>query len=487
MVSSTGVAASDELIAYVKKDCATCEMVQPVLQELIDAGTLTSIITQDDPAFPAVTGLDVTHDEDLGLSWHADIETVPTLLRRADGAESNRTVGWHREQWEAFTGVAGLGADLPDQRPGCGSMSVDPDRVDALEAAFGDSVTTSRSVEFAELEDEFEAMYDRGWSDGLPLVPPTPERVRRMLEGTTRAPNDVVAIVPPTLVELSVEKIAINAVMAGCQPDYLPVVIAALEAVCTDEFNMHGLLCTTMPNGPVFVVNGPIRNRIGMNSKGNVLGQGNRANSTIGRAVQLIIRNVGGGLPGEIDRATHGSPAKVGFCFAEDEEGSPWEPFSVDRGFAAGTNTITAFAGEAPRVVFDQLTRDPEGLVASLAEHLRTVVSPRLAMAFDAMLVLCPEHANRFSEAGWTKTQFTDALADALELDADGMIRGAGGVAEGLPEGFAGTKVPKFDNGGQGGLMVVHAGADAGLFSSIIGGWVNNTMGSTPVTKEIQL
>ena len=328
-------------------------------------------------------------------------------------------------------------------------------------------------------------MHDRGWSDGLPLVPPTADRVLKMLGGTTRSPADVVCTVPPTLVELTVEKIAINAVMAGCLPEYLPVVITALEAVCTDEFNMHGLLCTTMSNGPVFVVNGPIRHAIGMNAKGNVLGQGNRANSTIGRAVQLTIRNVGGGLPGEIDRATHGSPAKLGFCFPEDEEGSPWEPFSVDRGFEAGTNTVTAFAGESPRVLFDQLTRDPDALVLSLAEHLKTVVSPRLAMAFDAILVLCPEHANRFREAGWSKAQFREALAKALEMDGASMIRGAGGIAEGLPEVFADTTVPKFDDNGPGGLMIVHAGADAGLFSSIIGGWVNNDMGSAPVTKEI--
>ncbi len=477
---------SDGLIAFVKRDCATCVTVVPVLQQLIDAGALTQVVVQDDPAFPSVSGLEVDHDADLGLSWHADVETVPTLIKKANGTETDRTVGWDREQWEALTGVPELGPGLANQRPGCGSMSVDPDRVDALAAAFGGGLTTSRTVEFAELEDEFEAMVDRGWSDGLPLVPPTEARVRKMLAGTSRAPSEVVCTVPPTLVDLTVEKIAINAVMAGCLPEYLPVVIAALEAVCTDEFNMHGLLCTTMPNGPVFVVNGPIRNAIGMNAKGNVLGQGNRANSTIGRAVQLTIRNVGGGLPGEIDRATHGSPAKVGFCFAEDEEGSPWEPLSVDRGFDAGVSTVTAFAGEAPRVVFDQLTREPEALVLSLAEHLKTVVSPRLAMAFDAILVLCPEHANRFRDAGWSKAQFREALDKALEMDGASIIRGAGGIAEGIPEAFGETTVPKFDNNGPGGLMIVHAGADAGLFSSIIGGWVNNAMGSTPVTVEIQ-
>lgn len=476
---------ADGLVAFVKQDCETCVTVVPVLQQLIDSGELAQIIVQDDAAFPPVSGLGVAHDQDLSMSWHADIETVPTLIKRVDGAEAARTIGWHREQWQTFTGLDGLGEGLPDQRPGCGSMSVDPNVADALAAKFGDGSTNSRRVQFAELEDEFEAMFDRGWTDGLPVVPPTAERVEKMLTGTTREASDVIAIIPPNLVELTVEKAAINAVMAGCRPEYFPVVIAALETVCTDEFNMHGLLATTMPNGPVFVVNGPIRHAIGMNTKGNVLGQGNRANSTIGRAVQLTVRNVGGGRPGEIDKATHGSPAKVGFCFAEDEEGSPWQPLSADRGFDEGINTVTAFAGEAPRVIFDQLTRDPDALVAALAEHLRTVVSPRLAMAFDAILVLSPEHMSRFAEAGWTKAQFREALDAALEMPADPIIRGAGGIAEGIPEAFAGVSVPKFDNSGPGGLMIVHAGGDAGLFSSVIGGWVNNTMGSTPVTKEI--
>lgn len=134
---------------------------------------------------------------------------------------------------------------------------------------------------------------------------------------------------PPDLVEVTVEKVAINAVMAGCKPEYLPWVIAALEAVCTDEFNMHGVLATTMPVGPVIVCNGPGTRAIGMNSEDPALGQGNRANLTIGRAVQLIVRNIGGGRPGEVDRATHGNPGKLSFCFAEREHDSPFSSLAV--------------------------------------------------------------------------------------------------------------------------------------------------------------
>ena len=152
-----------------------------------------------------------------------------------------------------------------------------------------------------------EALYDRGWTDGLPVVPPTEWRVLRMLEGTSHAPDEIVAVVPPDLVEVTVEKVAINAVMAGCKPEYLPWVLTAVQAACTDEFNVHGVLATTMPVSPVIVCNGPGTRAIGMNSGVNVLGQGNRAAMTIGRAVQLVIRNVGGGRPGGVDRATHGN------------------------------------------------------------------------------------------------------------------------------------------------------------------------------------
>ncbi len=325
-------------------------------------------------------------------------------------------------------------------------------------------------------------MFERGWTDGLPVVPPTPARVLRMLEGTTRAADEVVAVVPPDLVECTVEKVAINAVLAGCRPEYLPVVLAAVEAACTDEFNIHGVLATTMPVGPVLIVNGPIRRRIGMNAGVNVLGQGNRANSTIGRALQLVIRNVGGGRPGGVDRATQGNPGKVSFCFPEDEEGSPWEPLHVERGFDAGTSTITLFPGEGPRGIVDQLSRDPESLARSFAACLRTVQHPKLPMVFDAILVVSPEHARVFRDAGWTKAQLKARLHELTLLEGADIVRGAGGITEGVPEWAKDSQLPKFRPEG---LLVVHAGGGAGLFSTIIAGWANGATGSQPVTKEI--
>ena len=360
---------TDGVHAFVKRDCPTCVLVAPVLTYLAQCGALASVASQDDPTFP--DGLTVRDDTSLELSYRLDIDTVPTLVRIEGGKESGRTVGWSIEHWTKFLS-RDLGAEpaiaaLAPYRPGCGSKTYDPGMPEKLAVRFGGSVLHARRVELATAEDEMEAMFDRGWSDGLPVIPPTPERVMRMLAGTTRSPDEIVAIVPPDLVECTVEKVAINAVLAGCKPEYMPVVLAAVEAACTTQFNGHGLLATTYFSGPVLIVNGPLAKAIGMNSGVNVLGQGNRANSTIGRALQLVIRNVGGGLPGGVDRAALGNPGKVGFSFAEDEENSPWTSLATERGIPEGKSAVTLFAGEGPRGVVDQMSRTPESLARTFA------------------------------------------------------------------------------------------------------------------------
>jgi hypothetical protein len=471
----------DGLVAVVKRDCATCHLVAPVLGELAARSAALTVYTQDDPAFPAsVAPVD---DRELVVSWHHRIMTVPTLIRVADGVEVARTEGWSRRDWEELAGVAPLGAALPPHRPGCGSLSVDPSHADALRVRFEGHRLRARRIELGEIEDEIETAFERGWTDGLPVVPPTAARVLRMLEGTRRAPDEVVAIVPPDLVPVTVEKVAINAVMAGCAPDHLPVVLAAVEAACTDAFNMHGLLCTTYFSGPVLVVNGPIAAQIGMNGGLNCMGQGNRANATIGRALQLVVRNVGGGLPGGIDRATFGGPGKYTFCFAEDEAGSPWEPLSVERGFARGTSTVTLFAGHGPSAIIDQSSRTPGSLAKSFAVKLRAVGHPKLVLGMGAMLVVSPEHARVFAAAGWTKARLRAELDALLVTDGGELVRGAGGIEEGMPPALAGQRLPKFRPGD---LGIVHAGGSAGMFSAIIEGWVSGERGSQLTTREVQ-
>jgi len=305
-----------------------------------------------------------------------------------------------------------------------------------------------------------------------------------MLDGTARDPQEVVGLVPPALAAATVEKIAVNAVMAGCKPEYLPVVLAAVEAVLDESFAMHGVLATTGFVGPVLVVNGPVRGRIGMNAKGNALGQGNRANAAIGRALQLVIRNVGEGRPREVDRATLGNPGKYTYCFAEDEEGSSWEPLSVERGLKPGQSAVTVFAGYGLQGVTDQRSRDPESLSRSFAGSLRGLSNVKLAPGCDAMLVISPEHHRTFENAGWSKARLYEELYRLCEIPGADLVAGAKGIAEGGPQSLTGRTVNKFRPGG---IMIVRAGGDAGMFSGIIGGWsAGGPRSSLPVTKEVR-
>ena len=469
------------LIVVAKRDCPTCALIEPLLREMAGAGPLT-VYSQDDPEFPAGVSGSI-FDRTLEHSFRLGIEIVPTVIRVERGRETARTYGWDRAEWRTITGIGTLGEGLPALRPGCGSKTLDPGVAERLAVRYGATPLKSRRIEVAELEDEMEACFERGWSDGLPVVPPTEERVWRMLQGTSRAADEVVGIVPPDLAPCTVEKVAINAVLAGCKPEYLPVVLAAVEAALIDEFCMHGLLCTTMFAGPMVVVNGPIAKAIGMNSGGNALGQGNRANASIGRALQLVIRNVGGGRPGEIDRAVLGTPGKYTFCFAEREADSPWESLAVERGFRPDQSTVTLFAAEGVQGIVDQKSRTPESLARSFAACLRAVDHPKLAMAGDAFLVVCPEHSRVFAEAGWSKSRLRKELDELLLIPGAELVAGAGGIAEGLPASVADRMVPKFKPGG---LNIVRAGGTAGMFSAVIAGWLaSGEIGSKPVSKEI--
>ncbi len=469
----------DGIAVIVKRDCPTCVLVEPVLKELAAGGKLT-VLTQDDPAFPALPG--VIDDTSLETSWRLGIETVPTVLRIEGGKEAARASGWHRGEWEDVTGRKGLGAALPSERPGCGSMSIDPNIADELQLRFGGITFGARKIEIGGYEDEIEACFERDWSDGLPVVPPTPVRVYRMLAGTRRDPKEVLGTMPPDYRPCTIEKVAINAVLAGCKPEYMPVLIAAVEAVLDDAFCLHGVIATTMYIGPIVVVNGPVRQAIGMNSGINALGQGNRANATIGRALQLTIRNVGGGKPGGIDRATLGSPGKLGFCFAENEEGSAWDSLATERGVPAGRSAVTLYAGYGIQGVVDQTSRTPESLVRSFAECLKAMYHPKSFPGPDAFVVVSPEHQRTFRDAQWSKQRFKEELLRLTTVDADTILYGLGGIDVGPPAAARGARIAKFRDGG---LNVVHAGGSAGMFSAILPGWSPGSANSQVVTKVV--
>ncbi len=477
-------------VAVVKEDCPTCRLAVPALAEMRAAGLDVDVVTQDAPEFPR--GLAPRHDADLLESYRLGIEIVPTVLAyEGDGAERGRVFGWNKSEWRALTGLNSLGQDLPENQPGCGALNVAPGMVERLALAAGDIKLKAREIPVAEDMDPIEVAYDRGWSDGLPVTPPTDLRVARMLAGTSRKPDEIIGLVPPNLVELTVEKAAINAVMAGCRPEYMPMLIGAIEAALKPEFAMHGLLCTLAFSGPMIIANGPATRRIGMNSGGNALGQGNRANATIGRAFQLIIRNVGGGRPQEIDRAVLGHPGKYTFCFAEDESDPTWQPLAEARGAPKGASAVTLFHADGVTGFVDQKSRTPETLCQSLAMQLWSVNHPRLARWGNAVLVLSPNHDDIFKAAGWRRAEIEAGLIQALKRPAKDLIEGAGGHPLGITpaqaEAYADADgmVDKFHPGG---LLVVRAGGPGGLMSAVIGGWTGgrNNAEVRPVTHVFQ-
>ena len=395
----------NRFLIYIKSSCETCVEIKDVLISLSYREDV-EIINQEAESIP---GLERQFfDESLERSFRAEIESVPTVIHLKADIEQVRHQGWVKAEWSALFDLS-LDERLPAFKPGCASKTLDPGRIEKLQAQFQPERLQSRRLTFSDTDD-IEVAYDQGWSDGLPVVPPTPERVHRMLGGTTRPPGEVVGEVPPDYGQCTIEKIAVNAVLAGCLPEYLPVVIAAVEAALEEPFCMHGLLATTYFSGPMVVVNGPYSRAIGMNSQGNALGQGNRANATIGRALQLVIRNVGGGKPGGVDRSALGNPGKYTFCFAEDELNSCWDSLSVERGFDRGASTVTLFAADGVQGIVDQKSRDPESLARSFAAGLRVVGHPKFVRASDAFLVVSPEHERVFRDANWSKDDLRNKL-----------------------------------------------------------------------------
>ncbi|WP_227378961.1 hypothetical protein [Haladaptatus halobius] len=255
-------------------------------------------------------------------------------------------------------------------------------------------------------------------ADGLPAVQPTHERVDAFLEQINRSATDTIGPFPLSERPASVETLAANAVMAGCDPAYFPVVLAALEASLAEEFNLYGLLATTEPHWPILIVNGPVTSELDINAGANAYGQSTRANATIGRALVLTFMNVADAHPGVTDMATHGGPHKFGVCVAENEEASPWSPLHVDRGFEPTESTVTVLGTEAPHNINDHVADSPQGVLTTAA-HTMAKTGTNLAYLNERgepHLVLSPEHAETIARAGWTKTDVQRFLYDHARI-----------------------------------------------------------------------
>ncbi len=270
-------------------------------------------------------------------------------------------------------------------------------------------VSGSLQSERISVRDTLEAInrlfYARQWTDGLPIIPPTEKRVQTMLEGTSRKPDEVVGCIPPRRGEATVEKIAINAVMAGCQRTYLPVIITAIEAMLEEDVNLLAIQATTHPAAPLVIVNGPIVKKLDINYGSNCFGQGWWANATIGRAIRLTLMNIGGAIPGKLDMSTHGQSCKYTFCIAENEEENPWEPLHVERGFDASTSTVTIVAAENPHNINDHDATTAEDVLTTIAGTMATMGNNNvLNQSGNPILALGPEHAATIARSGFSKS-----------------------------------------------------------------------------------
>jgi peroxiredoxin len=501
------------LLAFVKEDCPTCGLSMPLIEAAHRAfGSAVDVwaIGQDTPGNEilierhALT-VPMLDDDALAVSYAYDLDTVPSVfLADGQGHVLSSFIGFGRDDWRTLLDELALLTTLdvpevdwdalPESRPGCGSRSVEPGIAERLAAEAEGSPIRARRIEIGAGDDVHEFLFDRGLTDGLPVVPPTPERVLRMLTGTKRDAQELVAVVPPNMAPATVEKVAINAVMAGCRPEYLPVVLTAVEAMCTDEFNIHGVSATTMGATPMVLINGPIRDRLGLNYKLGALGAGHRANAAIGRAIRLVLRNVGGGRPGGTERSTLSSPSKYTLCFAEWEERAPWEPYHVEHGFAPEDSVVTLFAATGgPTMVVDQTSRTARQIGGSIGMVMESIAHPKGHGASDTFLVLCPEHLDTLQTAGWTKDELRARIQEVTSRPVRELLQdeesGAGIPlssfgADGPTEEQLDRRIPKFADPSS--IHIVVAGSEAGKFSSIFQGWATGPRGSQIVSRKIE-
>ncbi len=342
------------------------------------------------------------------------------------------------------------------------------------------------AVEESEVQEHF---FEEGWTDGLPIVPPTPDRVFAMLDGGgIDDPDDVLGTVPQRGVVVTAEKAAINAVMAGCRPDYFPIVLAGLGAMLDPAFNAHTVTTSTGGAALCLVVSGPMAREVGMNAGHNVLGPGNRANATIGRALRLVANNVLGARTGGLDGSSVGHPGKYTLCFAEDPPPAPWEPLGVALGYEPDDTVVTILPTEGPRQVANHLVEDPERVLLTFAAAMKVGSNFVAGKGAQGVVVLGHEHRTAVIEAGWSRRRVQEFLADASRTTPDELA--AAGIA--LPEDTGHDLVPDEDGWlhtvtGPDDVFVVTAGGAGAGWSAYIPAWAPLDLGqSRAVSRRVR-
>jgi hypothetical protein len=316
--------------------------------------------------------------------------------------------------------------------------------------------------------------YEQGWTDGLPVVPPQVDRVKAMLAADPQPAETVIARHPATTLELSLHAAAVNAVMAGCLPEYFPVLVAAFEAMNRPDFNFHGSTASTGGSAPLLIVSGPYADEIGMNSDVNLFGPGNRPNATIGRAVRLILRNVFQMLPAISDKSTQGNPGKYSFCVAERMRGNPWPPLCEAQGYATGTSSVTVFASGGFCNVENHGGNTPEQILASVADTMANYGCITLG---QSVVVLAPEHMRILADTGWTRARAQDFLFTQARRSVEGM-KGVGKYRDSEYDKQHGTSAHRLAEAGfvhrglrPDDILITMGGGDAGGHSCFIPSW----------------
>lgn len=336
-------------------------------------------------------------------------------------------------------------------------------------------------AEKLEIKDSLEAIefyFQKGWTDGLPIVPPTEDRIVEMLKSVNMEADTIVGSIPERGRVFTAELVAINAVMAGCLPGYFPVVMAAVQAISEPEFGLHGPSASTHGAAIMIAVNGPIVEQIGLNSGANALGPGNRANATIGRAIRLLLINAGGSP--EFDRSTLGHPGKFSFCFAEKK--TAWIPLHVQRGFEENDSTVTVFACEGPNQIQNHGSLKGVSILKTMADRMSPLGSFNIGSETEMAVVLCPEHYQHLHLEGWTKESvqeflYKHAKRSLKEMKNGGIIETP--IEEGDDEIFK-HALPSPEH-----ILLMVAGGEAGRFSACMPGWFSYKQ-SKAVTKSIK-
>ena len=491
------------LVVFFETDCPTCRLTVPYLNKLARQARVVGVSQDGEAATKQfteqlATAFPVRRDPGFALSREFDLKFVPSLfLLSPEGRVLRAHFGFDKSALNEIAAQLG-GAPVaeeydgaPRSKTGCMSRHLEPNVEEGFAAA--PAVDSPRGVPASvmgipEGEDPFEYCF-RMFGDALPVIPPTAERIARMLNGLALDRTEVIARVPPCYGEATAEKIAANAVMAGCVPAMMSVLVPLVRAVCDERFNVHGIQATTHFAAPLVIVNGPIRNELGFAYRQNAFSNVARANSTLGRALQLILLNIGGARPTAIDMSTLGNPGKFSYCIAEYEEANPWEPFHVERGFAPQQSALTLFAAEAPHGVSEHTARTPKQVLKSISYALATVWTYRACLGAEAVVVLCPEHAQTIHRAGWSKRQARDFLFENTGVplrvyqdapDAEGSQL-ASKYSEITIDGercYQKFRAPES-------IRIVVAGGTAGKFSGVIGSWAAGPRGSEMVTYPI--